>query len=465
MRLFRREADGFDAAARNSHHLARLDFADVFRVDQIERAGFRGRHPGAVEAAQDQRAEAARVADGVHLIARQQQQRIGAFHLVERVGQRAGKIPRRAARDQMHDHFRVAGGLENRAAMFELAAQLERVRQVAVVRQRELALVAVDHDGLRVDQRRIAGGRIARVADGRGAGQVRDHFRRENLLHVAHGLVHVQVRAVGRGDASRFLPAMLQRVEAEIGQLRGLGMAENAEDAAVIVEVIVRRGCGFRSSLRSRCAFRAIAPRRWRNESTSPVITGSPLYWMRNSPRVTVPISLRLDIVLCRNCSQRGQAKRAQAIPPRARRVRRKARLPPALVACRASTSAERPSLAEAAFRERHGQAAVAHIVRGENAFSPGELHQAFDQPLFRGQVHRRRRARDDSMNRLRVLGRGKLRVPRQLSSYRVRTRSGLRRLARPSSSTIKSPSLRKPEPSAQSASSISPSTPRTGVG
>ena len=51
--------------------------------------------------------------------------------------------------------------------------------------------------------------------------------------------VDAQVRAIARGDARRFLAAMLQRVQAEIGQLGRFGMAENAEYAAVIVEVIV----------------------------------------------------------------------------------------------------------------------------------------------------------------------------------------------------------------------------------
>ena len=123
--------------------------------------------------------------------------------------------------------------------MFEPAAQLERVGQVAVVAQRELALVAIDHDRLRVDQRGVAGRGIARVADRGVAGQALDHLRRENFLHVAQASVQVQVRAVGRGDARRFLAAMLQRVEAEIGQLRRFGMAEDAEHAAVIVEMIV----------------------------------------------------------------------------------------------------------------------------------------------------------------------------------------------------------------------------------
>ena len=194
MRLFRREPDRFDPAARNPHHLAGLHFANVFRIDQIERARFRRRHPRAVEAAQNQRTETARIANRVHFIAREHQQRIRAFHLAQRVGDRAGKISRGAARDQMHDHFGVACRLENRAAMFELAAHFDRVRQVAVVAQRELALVAIDHHGLRVDQDVVARGGIARVADRGASWQVRDHVRRENLLHVSQRFVHVHVR-------------------------------------------------------------------------------------------------------------------------------------------------------------------------------------------------------------------------------------------------------------------------------
>src|SRR5580692_4973033 len=39
--LFRREVDGLDAGAGDAHHFAGLDFADVLRVEKIERAGFR----------------------------------------------------------------------------------------------------------------------------------------------------------------------------------------------------------------------------------------------------------------------------------------------------------------------------------------------------------------------------------------------------------------------------------------
>ena len=192
-----------------------------------------------LQAAQDQRAEAARIANGVDFVAREHQQRVGAFDLIERVAQRARQIARRAARHQVHDHFGVAGGLENRAAMFEGAAQLAGVGEVAVVRQRELALVAIDDDGLRVDQRGVAGGGVARVADGGGAGQARQHLRLKISCTRPMPFCRCSVGAVGGDDAGRFLAAMLQRVEAEIGELGGFGMAEDAADTAVIVKVIV----------------------------------------------------------------------------------------------------------------------------------------------------------------------------------------------------------------------------------
>ena len=57
--------------------------------------------------------------------------------------------------------------------------------------------------------------------------------------------------AIGGDDTGRFLPAVLQGVQPEIGKLGGFGMAEDAADTAVIVKVIVVEdgsclsGCGF----------------------------------------------------------------------------------------------------------------------------------------------------------------------------------------------------------------------------
>jgi hypothetical protein len=48
------------------------------------------------------------------------------------------------------------------------------------------------------------------------------------------------VLAVGSRDAGRLLAAVLQRVEAEIGFPRGVGMAVDGDDAAFFVEFVAR---------------------------------------------------------------------------------------------------------------------------------------------------------------------------------------------------------------------------------
>src|SRR5271170_5226136 len=92
MRLLRSEPNRFKSAARNSHHLSGFHFAHVFRIDQIERATFRCGYPGSVESSESKRTKPARVANRINLIARQQKQRISAFHLIQRVCDCSGKV-------------------------------------------------------------------------------------------------------------------------------------------------------------------------------------------------------------------------------------------------------------------------------------------------------------------------------------------------------------------------------------
>ena len=209
------------------------------RIDEIEGASLRGDQPGVAEAAEAERAKTAGIANGVKLIAREHEQRIGAFDLIERVAESAFQIVRRAASHQMHDDFGIAGGLENGAAMLESAAQLGGVGEIAVVRQGQLAFIAIDDDRLRIHQRRVARGGVARVSDGSRSREARQDLRLENFLHEAHALLEMQVDAIGRDDARRFLAAMLKSIETQIGELGGFEMAEDASDTAVIVKMIV----------------------------------------------------------------------------------------------------------------------------------------------------------------------------------------------------------------------------------
>ena len=61
----------------------------------------------------------------------------------------------------------------------------------------------------------------------------------ERVLHEAHRAVRVELLAVARDDAGRLLPAVLERVEPEISHVRGFGVAEDAENAALVVEMVV----------------------------------------------------------------------------------------------------------------------------------------------------------------------------------------------------------------------------------
>ena len=59
----------------------------------------------------------------------------------------------------------------------------------------------------------------------------------------------VELRAVEGDDAGRLLAAMLERVQAEGGQGGGVRMAEDAEDAALLVELVVVGGSVVSSSI------------------------------------------------------------------------------------------------------------------------------------------------------------------------------------------------------------------------
>ena len=54
-------------------------------------------------------------------------------------------------------------------------------------------------------------------------------------------LWRVDLLAVAGADAGALLAAMLQRVEAQIGQLGGFGMAVDGDNAALFVEFIEHR--------------------------------------------------------------------------------------------------------------------------------------------------------------------------------------------------------------------------------
>ena len=147
-------------------------------------------------------------------------------------------VPARGVGDELDDDLGVGGGLEVGAVALEAGAEVAEVDQVAVVGDGDEALGGVDADGLGVEQRRVAGGGVAGVADGHVAGELGEHFVGEDFRDQAHALDVGEMLAVGGGDAGRFLAAMLEGVEAEIGLARGVGMAVDGDDAAFFAELV-----------------------------------------------------------------------------------------------------------------------------------------------------------------------------------------------------------------------------------
>src|SRR5262249_45593595 len=117
-------------------------------------------------------------------------------------------------------------------------------------------------DRLRVFEIRRARRRVAYVANGAMSCQPTQSFRMEHVGDPAHRLLRVKGVTVCGGDAGRLLTTVLERVETEIRDVRGLRMIPDAKQPALVVEPVVVTPCGaqIRSSTRVRCDPRPRRP-------------------------------------------------------------------------------------------------------------------------------------------------------------------------------------------------------------
>ena len=108
-----------------------------------------------------------RIACRNQLARRHNNQRVGTLDAVH--GVHNGFFNRAALEaflnNGVYQHLGVVRGTENAAVQFDLAAQLACVYEVAVVRNREIALYMGDGDRLRILAAGIAGGGVAHMTD------------------------------------------------------------------------------------------------------------------------------------------------------------------------------------------------------------------------------------------------------------------------------------------------------------
>ena len=163
----------------------------------------------------------------------------------------------RVVREQRGDQAGVVGGgrrrLRGDVQLAERAGQagdpllqLAGVGQVAVVGQRDRAGLGGPEGGLGVVPGAGAGGGVARVADGEVALERLQRRLVEDLRDQAHVLVDQDLPAVADRDAGRLLAAVLQGVEAVVGQLGDVltGRPDPEHAAGVLRTEVLGVECG-----------------------------------------------------------------------------------------------------------------------------------------------------------------------------------------------------------------------------
>ena len=221
------------------NQLTGFDFAFKLRADDIECHGFTGKDDRLAQPPHHQRPDAQRIAAGNHALGRHADQRIGAFNHAQRIDKPVKQPGETAGGDQVNDDFSVRSGLEDRALLDQFLAQMAGVGNVPVVRDGESARRQIGVKRLHIAQPRAAGGRIADVARSHEAGQFPDRFDGgkifRNLAKPAPGIEFGTVKA---GDSRRFLPAMLQSMQAQRRYRSRIGCVDDAENAAFLAQLV-----------------------------------------------------------------------------------------------------------------------------------------------------------------------------------------------------------------------------------
>jgi len=148
-------------------------------------------------------------------------------------------IRRTAPGGEVEDDLRVRCRLGDGAVPDEIAADRERIGQIAVMRHREPASGEFREERLHVAQDGAAGRRVAHVADRGAAPEPLD--RRavgEGIADEAGPALGMENLAVEGDDARCLLAAVLKRVETERHDRRGVRVPEDPEDAALLAQRI-----------------------------------------------------------------------------------------------------------------------------------------------------------------------------------------------------------------------------------
>ena len=151
-RRFNAAVQAADTVAADHNDLSRLDIAHKLRAQRVKRARFRGKQHRIPKLAHTKRAHPARVARRNQLPRGHDNQRIGTTNDLHRAqyGFLNGRRVDALTHDGINQHFGIRRRAENPAVQLDFPAQLHRVYQIAVMRDREIPLDMGDGKRLRV---------------------------------------------------------------------------------------------------------------------------------------------------------------------------------------------------------------------------------------------------------------------------------------------------------------------------
>ena len=235
---------GLDAALAERHQLTGLHLAQELRADDVERAALRCDDVALAQLPQAQRPHTCRVAERDDAVLGHHDRGVGALHVLHDVGDRVLYVVGRVRGDQRGDDLGVRSRPEPHSLGGQLVVELDGVDQVAVVAQRhDPAVVPVDR--LRVLPAAVAGRGVAHVSDRHLARERLQAPLVEHLGDEAHVALGGDVTALRGRDAGRFLAAVLERVEREVGEPGDVLLrCVDAEHAALVARAVTIRGFG-----------------------------------------------------------------------------------------------------------------------------------------------------------------------------------------------------------------------------
>ncbi len=260
------------------HDLPGLDLTDEVGADDVEACGLAADDGVTLVVPQAQRTHPVRIAEADERLAAHDRRREGTSDLRHGVAHGAEQVALGVIRDQSRDHLGVGRPGELHALPHELLTQLCRVDEVAVVAKRDHVAVAIAHEGLGVPPVSRAGGRVAHVTDGMLSAEAPEDLLVEHLADQTEVLDDGDLASIADGDPGALLPAVLQGVEAEVGEAgHVVARCMDPEDATRIAEVVgvhLAQSIGVRrDASEATRGPRAARPRGWRRPHAHPWYT------------------------------------------------------------------------------------------------------------------------------------------------------------------------------------------------